>query len=172
MSEHLGWDISEVRNRRIAELEARVKELEIEVHGYAHVSDHVRQLTGDYESADIDFTVGRLLRERQTAQQELAQEREKREQAERERDELQRWAHQIHDALDGRRLPEAPDEGPARVEALKAEVTRLQAALGDLQIEYHDAVFHENDYPTCPDRFCRAARDALNQRSVDGTLKP
>jgi hypothetical protein len=38
-----------------------------------------------------------------------------------ERDELRRWGQQIHDALDGRPLPEYPDDAPARIVALKAE---------------------------------------------------
>jgi hypothetical protein len=50
-----------------------------------------------------------------------------------QRDELQRWGEQIHDALDGRPLPEYPDHAPARIVALKAERDRLAERVANFE---------------------------------------
>jgi hypothetical protein len=46
--------------------------------------------------------------------------------------EIQRWAHQVHDALDGRPLPEYPDEGPARIKGLKEQLEAAEVALREI----------------------------------------
>jgi hypothetical protein len=45
--------------------------------------------------------------------------------------ELERWGRQVHDALDGRPLPECSDEAPARIEAVLARERRLREALDE-----------------------------------------
>lgn len=42
---------------------------------------------------------------------------------------LQQWGQQVHDALDGKPLPEHCDEAPARITALRQQVEELKAIL-------------------------------------------
>jgi hypothetical protein len=44
---------------------------------------------------------------------------------------LQQWAQQIHDALDGRQLPEYPDEAPMRIKQLRAFVQKVALFCND-----------------------------------------
>ena len=46
--------------------------------------------------------------------------------------ELRAWGQQVHDALDGRPLPKCPDEGPARIERMRALVLRGQTREGEI----------------------------------------
>lgn len=61
----IGWSLADVYSRKIEALERELRDARIALSGYEHVTNHIRSLTGDYESVDIDFTVGKLLRERQ-----------------------------------------------------------------------------------------------------------
>lgn len=104
----IGWGIADAKQRRITELE-------IEVAGYKHVSDHVRQLTGDYESVDIDFTVGRLLRERQVSLQRAEEAERRLREVEAERDVHKRRAEAFREELN-RHFPHMQ----GRIKALEA----------------------------------------------------
>jgi hypothetical protein len=43
---------------------------------------------------------------------------------------LRAWGQQVHDALDGKPLPEHPDEAPARIERLRSRDRQWQAMTG------------------------------------------
>src|SRR6266576_340592 len=51
---------------------------------------------------------------------------------------LRQWGQQIHDALDGRPLPECPGEAPVRIEQLRAAIGKLRG-LSDMPLAHRIA---------------------------------